>query len=330
VRILVLGGTRFLGLAFVEAAMDQGHELTLFTRGVSSPDLFPEAEHLRGDRDGGLEPLRGRRFDAVLDTSGYVPRVVRASAELLADSVERYAFVSTLSVYADERPPGQDESGPVATVPDPTTEEVTGETYGPLKALCEAEVERILPGRALIVRPGLIVGPHDASDRFTYWVLRVARGGEVLAPSGPSYPTQFVDVRDLAGWILRMIERGGTGVFNATGPVEPLALGTVLETCRDVSGSDARFVWADEAFLLEQGVQPWTELPLWIPGDEGIGGNSFDVSKALAAGLSFRPLAETVRDTLAWARTRPAGEPLRAGLDPEREAALLSAWHTRT
>ena len=328
-RILVLGGTRFFGRAFVEAAVAGGHDLTLFNRGESGPDLFPEVRTLRGDRDGGLGALAGLGFDAVLDTCGYAPRVVRASAELLAPNVGRYVFVSSLSVYASERDAHQDESAPVGTIADPTVEEVTPETYGPLKALCEREVERALPDRALVVRPGLIVGPHDASDRFTYWVLRVARGGDVLAPNGPGYRVQFVDARDLAAWILLMVERGATGVFNATGPSEPLALGTLLDTCRDVAGGDARITWVDESFLLEQGVEPWSEMPLWIPGEEGVGGHSFDVDKALAEGLAFRPLAGTVADTLAWARGRPTDAPLRAGLQPDREAELLRAWRSR-
>jgi 2'-hydroxyisoflavone reductase len=329
-RILVIGGTRFLGRAFVEAAVARHHDLTLFNRGLSEPDLFPQVERIRGDRDGAFDALGDGAFDAVLDTCGYVPRVVRASAEALAGRVGRYAFVSTLSVYADERTVGQDESAPVAVTPDPTVEEVTGETYGPLKALCEADVERALPGRALIVRPGLIVGPNDPTDRFTYWPVRVAAGGEVLAPDGPSYRTQLIDVRDLAGWILTMLERSATGTFNATGPVEPLPLGTLLDTCRDVSGSDARFVYADERFLLEEGVEPWSDLPLWIAGAEGVGGNAFDISKAVANGLVFRPVGETVADTLAWARTRPTADPLRAGLAPEREAAVLEAWRHRS
>ena len=329
--ILVLGGTRFLGRAFAEQALVRDHRLTLFNRGESNPGLFPQAEHIRGDRDGGLDPLRRRSFDAVLDTSGYVPRVVRESAELLAGRTGRYAFVSSISVYAEEATPGQDESAPVATLADPSVEEVTGEKYGALKALCEQEVLRAHGERALIIRPGLIVGPNDASDRFTYWVDRVARGGDVLAPDGPDYRTQFIDVRDLAAWTLGLLERdpAPAAVFNATGPEQPARLGDLLETCRRVSGSDAAFVWAAEAFLLEHGVQPWTELPLWIPGAEGVGGNAFDVSKALAAGLTFRPLEETVADTLAWARSRPADHRFRAGLPAGREAEILRAWRAR-
>jgi 2'-hydroxyisoflavone reductase len=330
VRILVIGGTRFLGRAFVEAALARHHDLTLFNRGLSGPDLFPEAEHNRRDRDGGLDALGDGAYDAVLDTCGYVPRVVRASAQASADRVGRYAFVSTLSVYADERTVGQDESAPIAVTPDPSVEEITDDTYGPLKALCEAEVERSVPGRALIVRPGLIVGPNDPTDRFTYWPVRVAAGGDVLAPYGPGYRTQFIDVRDLAGWILTMLEDGATGVFNATGRAEPLPLGTLLDTCRDVSGSDARFVYVDEGFLLEEGIEPWSELPLWIPGEEGVGSHAFDSSKAVANGLTFRPVEATAADTLAWARTRPTADPIRAGMYPEREAALLKAWRRRS
>lgn len=338
-EVLVLGGTRFLGRAFAEEALGRGHRLTLFNRGESNPGLFSQAERIAGDRDGGLEALRGRSFDAVLDTSGYVPRVVRASAELLAGRTGLYVFVSSISVYANEAVPGQDESAPVATIADPSVEEITGETYGALKALCEEEVVRLHGARAMIIRPGLIVGPHDASDRFTYWVDRVARGGEILAPDGPDYRTQFIDVRDLAAWMLDLLEREQTGdvgarspagtVFNATGPERHIRLGDLMDVCHRVSGSDATFVWADAAFLLEQGVQPWIELPLWIPGEEGVGGNAFDISRALAAGLRFRPLEETVADTLAWSRSRPEDHPFRAGLSAERESELLRAWHDR-
>jgi 2'-hydroxyisoflavone reductase len=265
----------------------------------------------------------------VVDTSGYVPRVVRASAALLAPRVGRYLFVSTLSVYADERAPGQDESAPLALLPDPAVEEVTPETYGGLKALCERVVTGAFGDRATVVRPGLIVGPHDPTDRFTYWPVRVARGGDVVAPSGPGYRVQFVDARDLARWMLELLRTDRAGVFNATGPDEPLPLGDLLDACRRVSGADARFVWIDEAFLLGNGVRPWMDLPLWIDGEAGVGGNSFDTGRARAAGLRLRPVRETVADTLAWARERPPSD-LRAGLTPEREAALLRAWERRS
>ncbi len=325
-RILIIGGTIFLGRHLVEAARARGHEVTLFNRGQHNPDLFPEVEKLRGDRDGGLAPLVGRRWDAVIDTCGAFPRVVRQSAELLADAVNTYLFVSTMSVYADLSAPNVDEATPVATMPDETMEEVRGDTYGPLKALCEREVERALPGRALIVRPGLIVGPHDPSNRFTYWVHRVAQGGDVLAPGTPEQPIQFlVDVRDLAEWMVRMCERGAAGVYNAKGPDYRLTMGDLLETCKAESGSDARFVWVDEDFLIEQHAGPWMELPLWLPASMNQI-NSARSDKAWAAGLTFRPIAETVRATLAWDRTLPPDAERRAGMKPEREAELLSLW----
>ncbi|MBN1287914.1 MAG: epimerase [Anaerolineae bacterium] len=324
-KLLVIGGTRFLGLHTVQAALAREHEVTLFNRGRSNPDIFPDIEKLTGDRDGGLDVLRGRTWDAVIDTCGYVPRVVRASAELLADAVEHYTFVSTLSVYTDWTVPGIDESAELATMEDETVEEVTGETYGPLKVLCEQAVETAMPGRALVVRAGLIVGPNDVSDRFTYWPARVARGGEVLAPEGPDYRVQFIDARDLGAWMVRMTEARKAGAYNATGPDYELTLGEVLATCKDVAGSDAVFTWADKDFLAEHEVQPWTELPLWIPGEV----QAVDCSKAIAAGLSFRPLAATVRDTLEWDRTRPADAERRAGLAPAKETEVLEMWQAR-
>jgi 2'-hydroxyisoflavone reductase len=328
-KLLILGGTVFLGRAIVEQALARGHEVTLFTRGQRNPDLFPEAEKLRGNRDGDLAPLDGRHWDAAIDTSGYVPRVVRAGAQHLADAVGHYSFVSTLSVYAEFKQRGQDESGPIGKLADESVEEVTGETYGPLKALCEQAVQDTLPGRALIVRPGLIVGPHDPTDRFTYWPRRVAQGGEVLAPGDPSGPVQFIDVRDLGGWILRMAEAGGTGTFNATGPADPLPFATFLGTCKAVSGSDARFTWIPGRFLLDAGLQPWMEVPLWIgEDDEAFAGfDAVSSARAIAAGLTFRSLAETIRDTLAWDATRPADTEHRAGLKHEREQEVLTAWH---
>jgi 2'-hydroxyisoflavone reductase len=324
-RILVIGGTRFVGRHLVEVAMARGHEVTLFNRGQSNPGLFPDVERLLGDRDGGLDPLAGRRFDAVVDTCGYVPRVVRASARLLAGGTGHYTFVSSMSVYPDETPPGLTEETPVATIDDPTVEEVGEDTYGALKALCEGEVSEAFPGAALIVRCGLIVGPLDPTDRFTYWPHRVARGGDVLAPGPPTYPIQVVDARDLAGWMLAMIEAGGTGVFNAVGPARPFTMQTLLETSREVSGSDARFTWVTEDFITRAGVEPWSDLPLWLPA-RFAGLMQADVSRATRAGLTLRPLADTLRDTLAWEAALPAGRELKAGLTPDREAGLLEAW----
>jgi len=322
-RLLVLGGTVFLGRHLVDAALQRGHEVTLFNRGQHNPELFPEVEKLRGNRDGELSALEGRTWDAVIDTSGYVPRVVRQSARLLADSVGHYTFISSLSVYPDDVPPGTAEDGPLLTLEDETVEEITGETYGPLKVLCERAVEDELPGRALIIRPGLIVGPYDPTDRFTYWPVRVARGGDILAPGRPERPVQFIDVRDLAEWNIRMVEAGGTGPFNANGPDHPLSMQEMLDACREAAGSDARIIWVSERFLRENGVEPWTEMPLWVPEADAPGFFAFDWSKAVANGLTFRPVVDTSRDTLLWARTRPEDHQLLGGMQAEKEAELL-------
>jgi 2'-hydroxyisoflavone reductase len=333
-NLLILGGTIFLGRHLVDSALARGHQVTLFNRGQHNPDLFPEVEKLRGDRKTDLSALEGRRWDAVIDTCGYVPRVVRASAELLAPNVGLYAFISSISVYASVSEPGTDEAAPVGTLEDPTVEEVTGETYGPLKALCEQAAEAALPERALIIRPGLIVGPHDPTDRFTWWPRRIAQGSDIVAPEPRDAPIQIIDGRDLAEWTIALVERGRTGVYNATGPEYRLTMERTLETCRAASGSDARFVWMDESFLLERGVGPWMELPLWIPSsDESANLSAVNIARALADGLTFRPLAETIRDTLAWDATRPveAGDSHTrgVGLSPEREAELLRAWRER-
>ncbi len=330
--LLILGGTVFLGRHLVDAALDAGHQVTLFNRGRHGAELFPQVEKLRGDRDGGLDALAGRRWDAVIDTCGYVPRLVRASAELLAGSVAHYTFISSISVYRDLDQAPVDEHSPVGILADPTVEEITGETYGPLKALCEQAAEAAMPGRVLHVRPGLIVGPHDPTDRFTYWPWRVAQGGNVLAPGRPERRVELIDGRDLSHWILRAVEARRTGVYNATGPAHELTMGDLLAACRQAIGSDAHFTWVDEAFLLANGVAPWSELPLWLPeSDNGV--MAVDCQRAIAAGLELRPLAETVQDTLAWLRTDKAPAEgdlsnieLRAGMARAREAELLAAW----
>lgn len=325
--ILVLGGTSFSGRHLVRAAVQAGHRVATFTRGKTNPGAHADVEDLRGARDGDLGALEGRRWDAVVDMCGFVPRVVRASAELLVSS-GHYTFVSSISVFASFETPGMDESAPLGTLEDPATEQVTGETYGPLKARCEDVVREVFAGRSIVVRPGLIVGPFDPTDRFTYWPRRVARGGDVLAPGSPGREVQFIDGRDLAGWILRMVERGGGGTFNATGPRRPETMGKLLDACRAASGSDARPVWVDEAFLLERGVEPWSELPLWVPDTaEHAGFSSVDCGKAVAEGLTFRPTPEIVRDTIAWDATRPAGE--RPGMTEARERELLGEWAAR-
>lgn len=337
-KILILGGTLFLGRALTAAALESGHEVTLFNRGRNAPPPFPDVEILTGDRDGQLDALRGRSWDAVVDTSGYVPRLVRASAELLAGSVRRYVFISSVSVYADFSRP-IDESSPLAAMPDESVEDVTGASYGPLKALSERALEEALPGRALTIRAGVIVGPCDPTVRFSYWTARAARGGEVLAPGDPETPVQIIDVRDLAEWTVRMIEAEEAGVFNASGRAG-LTMGEMLETCRSAGGGDSHFTWVDETFLRQRGVLPWTHLPLWMPPSLTTHRyfHRIAAERALAAGLTFRPLAETVRDTLAWQRSTE-GRPLpeKPGvpvpdltLSAERERELLDAWRRLT
>jgi 2'-hydroxyisoflavone reductase len=327
-KLLIIGGTVFLGRHVVQAALDHGHEVTLFNRGRNNENVFPQVEKLIGDRDGNLDALKGRKWDAVIDTCGYVPRVVRQSAEYLAESVGHYTFVSTISVYDDFKEVNKDEAAPVGVLDDESTEEVQ-KHYGPLKALCEKVVAEVMPGRALIVRPGLIVGPFDPTDRFTYWPHRAALGGDVLAPGNPDKQVQFIDARDLAEWIVRMAEARVTGVYNATGPESKLTMKQLLDTCVASVGRDAKLNWMDEGFLLENEVGPWMELPLWIPdeGEKALPGMlSVNCGKALDQGLEFRPLAETVRDTLEWDRTRPLDRERRAGMKPEREQELLAKW----
>ncbi len=331
-RLLILGGTGFLGPHVVEAALARGHSMTLFNRGRTNPELFPDLEKLRGDRDDDLDALHGRTWDAVIDTSGYVPRHVRGPAELLAPALRQYVFVSTCSVYAELGSVAIDESSLLSTLEDPTVERVDGATYGALKALCEQAAEAAMPGRVSVVRPGLIVGPRDDTDRFGYWPLRVSQGGEVLAPGEPAYEVQFTDVRDLAAFLVRVIEDGSTGVYNVDGPERPLPMGELLEICRRVSGSDARFTWVEVGFLAEQGVLPWTHMPAWFPPPEGaVQVPSVSSAKALQQGLRLRPPQETVAATLAYERSRPPRDaPPRFGLSREREAEVLSAWRELT
>jgi len=319
VQLLVLGGTRFLGRALVDDALARDHEVTLFNRGQTNPELFPEAEKLRGDRTRDVSALAGREWDAVLDVATLLPRVVRLSVEALRGRVGRCAYVSSVSVYADQsRPPV--EGAPLLELEDPSDESI--ESYGALKAACERVVEDAFGEAATIVRPGLIVGPHDPTDRFTYWPVRVAAGGEVLAPGSPDDPVQFVDVRDLAAWILDLTERGAGGVFNATG--ESMPFQRLLDECRSVSGSDARFTWVPSETLLEAGVEEWMGVPLWIASPGWDAANRVVVERAIEAGLSFRPLPETIRDTLAWHAEREWPPAEGVGLSSERERELLA------
>jgi 2'-hydroxyisoflavone reductase len=329
-QILVLGGTRFLGRHFVARTLAAGHRLTLLHRGRSGAGLFPQAEHLIADRDGDLSVLDGRQWDTVLDTSAYLPRQVRAVAARLAGNVGRYQLVSTISVYPDFGRPGIDEDAPRAVLPDPEVQTVDGSTYGGLKALCEDAALAAFGARCLIARPGLLVGPHDPTERFTWWVRRVALGGDVIAPGDPAAPVQFIDARDAAGWLLKTAEAGTGGTFNLTGPVrapaQPLTMGEFLATACEVLAPAARLHWLDEGFLLGQGVVPWTELPVWVPSDSA-GIHQVDIRRAVASGLSCRPLAATLVDTAAWAAGVPASGG--TGLTAERDAALLAAWRAR-
>lgn len=319
-KLLLIGGPRFLGRAITDGALERGHELTFFNRGRTNPELYPEVERLLGDRPTDMRALRGRVWDAVVDTCGFVPRAVRASVDALAGS-GLYCFVSSISVYADFGAPIA-EDNPVAALGDLSDDEMTNESYGALKALCEDVVREGFGDRGLVVRPGLIVGPHDPTGRFTYWPHRVARGGEVLAPGPPERQTQFVDVRDLGEWIVELCERGVGGTFNATHP--GVSWAELLDACRAVTGSDAHVTWVTDEFLVEHDVGQWLELPLWLTGPETAYADSVDVSRALHAGLRFRRVEDTARGALEDAETTEA-----VGLAPEREAALLEAWHAR-
>ncbi len=324
-KLLILGGTMFLGRHIAEIALERGHELTLFHRGQHGADLFPAAEHLFGDRKEDLSALAGRSWDAVIDTCGYVPRIVANSAQLLAPNCGHYTFISSISVYSRNDIVGLDETGEVGTLEDPTIETVDGGSYGPLKALCEQAAEAAFPGRTLNIRPGLIVGPNDPTDRFTYWPVRIARGGEVLVPAGLDVPVQIIDVRDLAAWNLDLVERGEVGVFNATGPATPLTLRQMLSACESASGSSPELVPADEAWLEANEVHAWSDIPVWVPDTDDMRGFSrIDCTKAINSGLTFRPIADTAADTLAWANTREPGTALKAGLAAEREAELIA------
>lgn len=328
-KILLIGGTVFLGRHLVEIALQHGHSVTLFNRNQSNPQLFPQVEKLVGDRRVDLNPLAGRIWDALIDTCGYLPQPVRLSSEFLRGAVGQAVFVSTLSVYADTKLPGQDEHAPLAVLGEAPKDTLTPETYGPLKALCEEAFQESFGKRALVIRPGLIVGPHDPSDRFTYWPYRVAQGGEVLAPGRPTRPVQWIDVRDLAEWILHLLESGQTGIFNATGPqAMPTSMEDLLIACRSVSESIAHFTWVDETFLVAQNVSPWIEMPLWIPetDPENAGFFAFSNQKALQAGLALRPIVETVHASLDWIRHLPSEHQWRAGISRQREMELLTAW----
>lgn len=325
--LLILGGTSFLGPCVVRSALARGHAITLFNRGKTRADLFPDLEKLQGDRDtGDLASLQGRRFDAVIDTSGYVPKHVTATAELFADSAEHYTFISSISVYPafGTKSEDIDEDAPVAEVSDEVvagidTIRASLAHYGAMKARCEQAAEKAMPGRVASLRAGLIVGPDDASDRFTWWPVRIDRGGRVLAPGDQDARVQAIDVRDLGEWVLHCIENRVTGVYNTVGFEGPLSMAELLGACKCATSSACDLVWASEDFLRENSVGAWMEMPLWLPR----AGRSYARNeRARAQGLRFRPMADTIRDTLAWAKANP--RPFaRTGLKPEKETALL-------
>jgi 2'-hydroxyisoflavone reductase len=349
-RLLVIGGTRFLGRHLAEQALAAGHEVTLLHRGRSGPGLFPQARHFIADRDreADLAVLEQGTWDAAIDTSAYVPRQVRTLAARLQGRVGQYQLVSTISVYASMEGGRTDEDAPVVELPDPMVEQVTGETYGGLKVLCERAAAAAFSAHGtpcLVARPGLLVGPFDPTGRFTWWVQRLARGGPTLAPGAPGQPVQFIDARDAAAWLLKQADARRSGTYNLTGPIAPLTLGSLLEAARDALASaatagarvaPANLEWVDEAFLLARDVAPWTDLPLWLPREQA-GLHRTDIRRAVATGLTCRPVAETVVDMAAWLddATRAPGEASPAtgpaprptvGLAPEREQQILQDW----
>ena len=333
-RILILGGTGFTGPYQVRYAMSRGHKVTTFNRGKTHPGELPnEVEQLIGDRNGKLDALKDRQWDVVIDNPTTLPAWVRDAAQILKGNVDRYVFTSTISVYEDSKK-GPDENAPLQKYDgsDPYKETLEAmkasgfKTYGPLKALSEKEAEKWFPGRTLIIRPGLIVGPRDESDRFTYWPVRIDRGGEVLAPGAPNDSVQFIDGRDLAEWTIWMAENRETGIYNATGPAKPIGMGGMLDGIKAALKSSANFTWVSEQFLTDQKVQAWSDMPVWAGAEDGV--TRTDINRALGKGLTFRPLADTARDTLAWFKSLPQDRQshLKAGVTPEREAEVIANW----
>jgi 2'-hydroxyisoflavone reductase len=331
-KVLVLGGTGYIGPHIVRALLARGHTVTLFNRGKTHTELFPELEKLRGDRDGHLEALANRRWDAVIDPSGFVPRIVKLSADLLAPNVGQYIFMSSISVYKSFAVAGMDESAPVETLADPTNEDVK-ENYGALKALSEHAAERAMPGRVANIRAGLIIGPGDPTGRFTHWPSRLAQGGEVLAPGDGATTVQYIDVRDLAAWLARVVEDRTVGVYNTLGPKELITMKQVVDACNEAGGNQATVTWVDADFLEKNGVQGWSDMPLWLPpaGDFAAIGKMSN-ARAVAKGLTFRPILDTAKDTLAWLATVPEAERAKlasTGISRDREEKVLAAWKAR-
>jgi len=339
-NILILGGTGFTGPFQVKYALSRGHKVTVFNRGKTHPGELPkEAEQLIGDRNGQLDALKGRKWDVCIDIPTTLPVWVRDAAQILKGNVDRYVFISTISVFSDNSKPNMDESGPLteykgsdALAETQTTLRANMGLYGPLKAQSEKEAEKWFPGKALIIRPGLIVGPGDESDRFTYWPVRIEKGGEVLAPGTPDDPVQFIDARDLAEWVIRMAEQGTVGTFNATGPNYKLTMGKMFGEIKAATKSNATFTWADSDFLREQKVRAWSDMPTWVPPKGAtLGFSQVNVQKAISKGLTYRSIGDTTKATLEWfhKQTPERQAKLKSGLTPERETAVLQAWHAQ-
>ena len=328
-RVLVIDGTQFVGRHIAEAAVERGHEVTLFHRGRTNADAVPTAERILGDRDADLAQLHGREWDAVVDACAYVPRQVAELADALDGRGGRQLFISTVSVYEEPAPPAIDEDAPLAALDDPTTEEVTGETYGGLKVLCEQVVNERYSD-PIIIRPTYVVGPHDYTHRFTYWVTRIAEGGRVVAPDLPGYQIQVIDARDQARWAVELLEAGDSGTFHTVSPPPPFDFPAMLRAIVDAVGPDGtEVVPVSTSFLEEHGVGT-DDLPLWYPGTEpGDPGLSCDPARAAAHGLRVRPLEQTVRETLAHERSSPTPNPGGVGWSREDEARLLALWDAR-
>jgi 2'-hydroxyisoflavone reductase len=336
-RILILGGTGFIGPRQVNYALSRGHEVTVFNRGRQGNPWEGKVEELLGDRNAGdLSALAGRSWDVCIDNPTTLPFWVRDAGKALAGKVGQYVFISTISVYAkNDKPADESDALEVYKGGDPlsvTPQELAagvGNLYGPLKAASEAEAHRQFGEKVTILRPGLIVGPGDPTDRFTYWPVRMAHGGDVLAPGDGADPVQIIDARDLAAWTIRLCEQRIFGAFNATGPAQGLTMRGMLDRIGGAVGSDARLIWIPERFLDANQVSAWSDMPVWVPGHgDSAGFHRRDIRRALAAGLTFRPLGTTAADTLAWFKQQPADRQskLRAGLAPDREAALLAKW----
>jgi len=341
--ILVLGGTGLIGPPMVECALARGHRLTLFNRGKTNTHLFPDVERIKGDRNDDITELEkavtdGRRWDAVIDNTASLPRWVSESAGLLSGATDLYLYTSSISAYADSSVPGADETAAVGQISAEdealvkTTKDITGENYGPLKARCEEEARNAFSGKAIVVRPGLIVGPGDYSDRFSYWPIRIFSGGEIIAPGNPDDPVQFIDCRDLGEWYIRLVEAKAVGTYNGVGPRSPMSIAGMLYGIRAAVDNEISFTWVDADFLETHEVQPWMEMTVWVPPvGEYAGFSSSSIQRALDAGLRFRPLADTAKATVDYWNSLPEDRRAKpkAGLSAEKEKKVLAAWHAR-